>query len=134
MNFRILMISAASVALLLSLCGRNKPEFSYVFEKYSDRNGNEVWRFAGDYPPPLLLESNEEFIYSINLALDTIGLPRINQAVQEKEKLTGFRAHRGIYEWKNYPLGILTVERMLEYAKGSEGYDSIWKIRLKKTE
>lgn len=48
----------------------------------------------------------------------------------EKEEITGSRVHRTIFEWTDYPLGILQVKRSKDKNANYDFYDCIWKVTL----
>ena len=119
-----------TITLLLYGCFNSVTEFDYSFKKTTERSGATSWIFKGEYKPPINLKNDNNFISDVNVVLTKIDLPQINNRVIEKEKITGSRVHRTIFEWSDYPLGILQVKRSTDKDANYDGYDCIWKVTL----
>jgi len=116
--------------IVFSCFNDKKPEYDYSFteSKINDRIVN--WIFTNKYKPPLNLEDENQFIKDVNSVLDSIGIPRINTKVIEKEKLTKSRYDRAIFEWENYPEGKLIITRNTDKDVNYNTYDCIWKVSI----
>lgn len=116
--------------LLIGCFENKKTQYDYSFELTTEISGAKSWIFKGKYRPPLNLNNDSVFINHINRALGEIGLPNIYTRVLEKELKTGYRQDRGIYEWVDYPLGVLQITRSTENNANHNLYNCIWKITL----
>jgi hypothetical protein len=105
----------------------NKYDYSYEIITHSmgKKLDAKIYMFNGKRLPRLHLNNKTEFVNDVNKALHELNLPKIIYPVVDLESLTGFRTDRGFYEWPNYPLGKLQVERHT-----FNGYDCIWKIYI----
>ena len=86
--------------------------FDFSFSEQPADYGKR-WEFDGHNLPPLHLDNADLFVKDINQALSALGLPPVSQSVMEKEKITGFRGDRQMFEWQDYPEGVLTIRRWL---------------------
>lgn len=118
------------VLVLLVFITSCNTEYDFSYNKVTETSGATSWIFEGNYKPPLHLSDDAAFVHSINLVLDTLQLPLVEKAVLEKEKITGFRTDRRIFEWDVYPLGILRVTRSSAKDAKYNDYDCIWKVTL----
>ncbi len=118
----------------LSGCVKSKEvkpnEVKYLPKKVIERSGAKSWIF--DEQPPIDLENRENFIHDVNIALRAAELPEIYSWVTEKSNITSSRYDRTIYEWPDYPLGVLQVKRSSSrnWEENGNHYDVIWKITL----
>ncbi len=119
------------ISLVLNACN-SVTEYDYSARKTIGRSGAIMWIFEGEYKPPLKLKNDSTFISSVNLVLTKLELPKISNVAIEKEKLTGYRADRGDYEWADYPLGLLLIQRSSDSDINYDNYDCIWKVIIKK--
>ena len=119
------------ISLVLNACN-SITEYDYSARKTIETSGAISWIFEGKYKPPLNLKNDSTFISSVNIALTKLGIPKIINRAIEKEKLTGYRAHRGDYEWADYPLGFLLIQRSSDSDINYDNYDCIWKVIIKK--
>ena len=117
--------------MVLNACN-SVTEYDYSTRKTTGRSGEIMWIFEGEYSPPLKLKNDSTFISSVNLVLTKLELPKISNVAIEKEKLTGYRTDRGAYEWADYPLGQLRIQRSLDRDINYDYYDCIWKVIIKK--
>ena len=119
------------ISLVLNACN-SVTEYDYSTRKTTGRSGAIMWIFEGEYKPPLKLKNDSTFISSVNLVLTKLELPKISNVAIEKEKLTGYRTDRGTYEWADYPLGQLRIQRSSDSDINYDNYDCIWKVIIKK--
>jgi hypothetical protein len=120
------------ISLILTGCFNSITEYDYSAKKVTERSGATSWIFEGKYKPPVNLKVDSSFISDVNLALTKLNLPKISYRVIEKEKITGSRAHRGKFEWMDYPQGKLTVNRSTTSDVNYDRYNCIWKVTISK--
>lgn len=114
--------------LILTEACKNEAVYDYTFKTVTEKSGAKSWIFTGSHKPRL--DINFQFVNDVNTVLNKIGLPKIDHSVREKEQITHSRLDRGIFEWKNYPLGTLTIHRSMDKNSNYEDYDCIWKVTL----
>jgi hypothetical protein len=75
---------------------------------------------------------NIEDIRPINRILRQMNLPEVTQGTPELVSVTGNRIHQSHYRWEKYPLGILTMQKILCQDKNSlETYHCLITIEIR---
>ncbi len=114
-------------------------ELNYRTASFQRPNGTEETIYYFDDPrPPLKVSMDEQGKYShitnptsLNLVLKKLGLPEVKEGAPELASITGSNLHGSIYQWKNYPHGILTVEKArFQNRDALVAYDCIAKISV----
>lgn len=106
-------------------------KYNYKFkESYNCSCNCTIWISDFKGRPPIDIHNKDEFIKNLNLALSSIGINYIEYMPPEKSTMPLYleqeRLFKGVYEYLDYPLGVLTIYRGM----GSGNYDGIWKITL----
>jgi len=109
---------------------RNPDDFNFSHQTFSDsKSGTTIWEFDGQFKPALLTHSDEDFVSSVNKALNAVGLGQtIQESVPVKEKVSINEPET--YQWPDYPLGNLQLE--IGFCKNPEkrNYKCILRIKL----
>lgn len=127
-----ILVKVFFVFLSLSLlsCG-DTIKYNYKFkESYNCRCNCTIWISDFKGRPPIDIYNKDEFVKNLNLALSSIGINNIEYMPPEKATIPKYlkqeKLFKGVYEYLDYPLGVLTIHRGM----GSGNYDGIWKIIL----
>jgi len=116
------------------------PVYNYTVKKAYIGNKLET-RYVFQDPKPKLslkLDSSGDYFHisdikPINNTLEHLKLPKVEKAVPELASLTGAKGDVNLYRWKDYPLGVLTVERALCQEEDSlDVYHGIITLRILK--
>lgn len=88
---------------------RNPSDFNYSYQVFTGDKGESVWLFDAAFKPAFHLGTEPDYLPSVNRALEEIGL---GHAVDEmvEVKSTDLTTGTQLYEWTDFPLGILQVE------------------------
>ncbi len=96
------------------------PVYNYTVKKAYIGNKLETRYVFQDPKPKLSLKLDSSGSYfqisdlkPINDALEHLNLPKVEKAVPELASLTGAKGDVNLYRWKDYSLGVLTIERAL---------------------
>jgi hypothetical protein len=119
------------ISLVLNACN-SITEYDYTARKTIETSGATSWIFEGKYRPPMKLENDSTFLSSVNLALTKLKLPKISNIAIEKSKLTNSGYDNGSYEWLDYPIGILKIQRSSGSDVNYDNYNCIWKVTIEK--
>lgn len=95
-------------------------DWEYIEEK-GQFQGRAQTRYIFPEPGPrlsLVLDADSGTLSLVDLdplnaVLDYLGLPRVEEGVDELSKITGSSLDIYTYQWDDYPLGVLIVERGL---------------------
>lgn len=102
------------------------PEYNYKKEEGSLSFGTyERYIFFDPKPKiSLKLDQSGDYFYisnvsSLNSVLDAIGLPKVSEGAPELSSITHSRMDVNHFRWKDYPQGVLIVEKSLCRDKNS---------------
>ena len=88
---------------------RNPSDFNYSYRVFTGEKGESVWIFDASFKPSFHLSTDPDYLPSVNRALEEIGLGHNVEEIVDV-KSTNLTTGTQLYEWIDFPLGVLQVE------------------------
>ncbi len=114
-------------------------ELNYRTASFQKSDGTKEIVYYFDEPRPRLkvsLDDKGKYSHitnpeSLNRVLRQLGLPEVKTGARELASITGSHLHGSIYQWRNYPHGLLTVEKTRYQNRDAlVAYDCVAKISI----